>query len=225
MQDIMDILNKILELDDKSLQSLPDIVIEQFKMMVKNNLLPENISQRLEEVFHFTEQDKIKQTNTGKITKGKNQKVVWINQAANYKANHEINSYVISVSCGTGCYRHIQISENSTLFALHTAILDAFEFEDDHAHAFFMDNKIWSNVDAYFLEGLDDTDRNTCDYKLYQINLSIGQKFKYVFDFGDEWLFQCKVLRMVNGDTEIPLIKRSKGEPPQQYVEWDEWDE
>lgn len=225
MQDIMNILNKVLELDDESLQSLPDIVTEQLKMIVKNNILPENISQRLEEVFDFTEQEQINHNNTRKTTKGKRQKVVSINQATSYKANHEIHSYVISVSCGIGCYRHIQISENSTLFELHTAILDAFEFDDDHAHAFFMDNKIWSNVDAYFSEGLDDTDRYTCDYKLYQINLSVGKQFKYVFDFGDEWLFQCKVLRMVNGDTEIPLIKRSKGEPPQQYGDWDDWDD
>ena len=38
-----------------------------------------------------------------------------------------MGSYVISVSVGTGCYRHIQISKNATLYKLHEAILDAFE--------------------------------------------------------------------------------------------------
>ena len=47
-----------------------------------------------------------------------------------------MGSYVISVSVGTGCYRHIQISQKASLFRLHEAILEAFEFEDDHAHAF-----------------------------------------------------------------------------------------
>jgi len=55
-----------------------------------------------------------------------------------------MGSYVISVSLGTGCYRHIKISSSATLFRLHQAILNAFEFEDDHMHAFFMDNKRWS---------------------------------------------------------------------------------
>lgn len=53
-----------------------------------------------------------------------------------------MGSYVISVSAGTGCYRHIQISKSATLYRLHKAIISAFDFEDDHAHAFFMDTII-----------------------------------------------------------------------------------
>ena len=37
-----------------------------------------------------------------------------------------MESFVISVSLGTGCYRHIQISANATLYKLHQAILKAF---------------------------------------------------------------------------------------------------
>ncbi len=35
-------------------------------------------------------------------------------------------SYVISVSLGTGCYRHIKIDADSALSQLSSAILDAF---------------------------------------------------------------------------------------------------
>ncbi len=49
-----------------------------------------------------------------------------------------MGSYVISVSAGTGCYRHIQISKTATLHRLHKAIIAAFDFEDDHEHAFFI---------------------------------------------------------------------------------------
>ena len=55
-----------------------------------------------------------------------------------------MKGYVISVSLCTGCYRHIQIAASATLYRLHKAILDAFEFVDDHMHAFFMDNHLWS---------------------------------------------------------------------------------
>lgn len=61
-----------------------------------------------------------------------------------------MGSYVISVSAGTGCYRHIQISKTATLHKLHKAIINAFDFEDDHEHAFFMDNKYWAAMRPSF---------------------------------------------------------------------------
>lgn len=58
-------------------------------------------------------------------------------------------TYIISVSLKKGCYRHIEISSDIILFELHEEILYAFEFIDDHAHAFFMDNRAWSQEQAY----------------------------------------------------------------------------
>ena len=136
-----------------------------------------------------------------------------------------MGSYVISVSLGTGCYRHIQISANATLYKLHQAILKAFEFEDDHEHAFFMDNHVWSSADAYFSSKAEAGDRLTKKYTLKNLQLAKGQKFKYVFDFGDEWEFQCKVLRESEEDTKTPLVIRSVGESPEQYPEWEEYEE
>ena len=140
-----------------------------------------------------------------------------------------MGSYVISVSLGTGCYRHIQISKNATLYKLHEAILDAFEFVDDHAHAFFMDNKTWSHADAYYSIKIDGHERLTKGRKLEKLNLAKGSQFKYVFDFGEEWRFQCKILRELEEDTKTPVVIREVGEAPFQYGEpdWDgeEWDE
>lgn len=50
----------------------------------------------------------------------------------------------ISVSLCKGVYRYMEISSESTPEELHSAILEVFEFLDDHAHAFFLDNKAWS---------------------------------------------------------------------------------
>ena len=57
--------------------------------------------------------------------------------------------------------------------------------------------------------------------------MTAGRKFKYVFDFGDDWTFQCRVLRELDEITAEPVIIRKKGEAPPQYPEWDEedWDE
>ena len=131
-----------------------------------------------------------------------------------------MRSYVISVSAGTGCYRHIQISKSATLYKLHKAIISAFDFEDDHAHAFFMDNHYWSGYAAFFSMKMHGDERLTKSYKLEKLNLVKGDQFKYVFDFGDEWRFQCKVLREVDEQLDIPRVIRSVGESPEQYPQW-----
>ena len=128
-------------------------------------------------------------------------------------------SYVISVSAGKGCYRHICISADATLFDFHAEILDAFDFIDDHAHAFFMDNRIWSDLDSYYAEQIEDELRHTSDYTLGSLNLIAGKAFKYVFDFGEEWEFSCKVLRVHDDPCIKPAVVRRCGESPIQY-EW-----
>lgn len=136
-------------------------------------------------------------------------------------------SFVISVSLGAGCYRHIHINKDATLRDLSAAILYAFQFDDDHLHAFFMDNKAWSEADAYYdptvAEGGERL-RYTEKYKLSRV-LKVDKKFVYIFDFGDDWRFSCKVLRedpqSIEGDAFAEVI-RAKGEAPEQYPGTDE---
>ncbi len=132
-------------------------------------------------------------------------------------------SYVISVSLGTGCYRHIKISSNATLDCFAQAVLDAFEFDNDHLYAFFLNNKRWDNGDAYYSDNADSADRLATHYKLKQVGLTAGKKFLYLFDFGDDWTFNCKVLRILEEETKKPEVIRSKGEAPEQY--YDEYEE
>ncbi len=136
-----------------------------------------------------------------------------------------MKSYVISASLGAGCYRHIRIGDQETLDRLHELILDAFDFDDDHAHAFFMDDRYWSDVRAYFSDYLDDGEKYSSDVTLRQLRLKKGDKFKFLFDFGDEWRFQCRVLRELEERTDIPGVIRTVGEAPEQYPDWEEDDE
>jgi len=147
------------------------------------------------------------------------------------KKPEENMSFVISVSLDKGCYRHIQITQEATLEELSSVILQAFAFDDDHMHAFFMDNKAWSEADCYYMNPMDEKEgndeRHTCDYMLHQV-MQTGSKFKYVFDFGDNWQFQCKVLSEKPWDAPSPgdtlldsyaLVLREVGEAPAQYGE------
>lgn len=130
-------------------------------------------------------------------------------------------AYVISVSLYKGCYRHIKISGGATLCELSSAILDAFEFDDDHAHAFFMNNKKWDDSESYFSSEIEDEERFTDKFTLDKLSLQEGRQFKYLFDFGDEWTFQCKVLHILDEKVELPIVIRTVGEAPSQYEAMD----
>ena len=141
----------------------------------------------------------------------------------------KMRSYVISVSVGKGCYRHIRIDADNTLSQLCEAILDAFEFDNDHLHAFFMDNRVWSrNLYACYWSDPDEEEMDgnvnpsTYEVTLRSLKLSEGQKFLYLFDFGDEWRFSCRVLKVLDEQTKDAQVVRSVGEPPEQYPSWDE---
>lgn len=210
-EEMADMLDELLEMDSEQLDMLPEGMVKQFGMLVEQGVLPDEMEQKLKQLFHFKDAGEPEPRKS----KGKRKKVAVPEQ-----------SYVISVSIRTGCYRHIQISGRSTLLELHSAILEAFGFDDDHAHAFFMDNKVWSENDCYYVEGIESYYRTTKKYKLDQVGLYQGMQFKYLFDFGDEWTFQCKVLRILEGGTDEPSIVRSKGKAPEQYADWDgEWDD
>ncbi len=125
-------------------------------------------------------------------------------------------SYVISISPYAGCYRHIRLSADNTLDDLHEIIQSVFRFDNDHLYAFFMDNRKWSRTAAYFSPHYD-AGPCAADFLLRDFSLSRGQKFLYLFDFGDEWTFSCRVLRVLEEDTRDFDILRSKGDVPGQY--------
>ena len=135
-------------------------------------------------------------------------------------------SYAISVSLATGLYRHIRISADSTFDELSRAILSAYGFDNDHLHAFFLDNRFWSRNDDACLWYEPESESEPSTSEVLLRGLTQGAQFKYLFDFGDEWRFSCKVLRVVEEPTPVPTVIRSVGAAPAQYPEWDdEWDE
>ncbi|KAK8880438.1 hypothetical protein M9Y10_003112 [Tritrichomonas musculus] len=126
-------------------------------------------------------------------------------------------SFVISVYIRPRCYRNIQISGENTLHQLSSVILDSFDFMDDHNHAFFMDDEPWSDQNCYYRYGDENNRQSTAEVTLNQVGLTEGQNFLYIFDFGDEWQFECRVLHILNENTRRPIILEAHGTPPEQY--------
>lgn len=210
LEEAAEIIDRLFEIGQEGLDGLPSGILEQMRLLAQQGVLPDASSEKLEQLLdpgyrRKPEKKKSKVTQMKSVAK---------------------ESYVISVSLGRGCYRHIRISGSSTLFQLHEVILESVGFDDDHAHAFFMDNRSWSDWDSYYSRGVDTGLRLTDRAKLEKIGLYKEKPFKYVFDFGDEWTFQCKVLRVLEGDTGAPEVIKSKGEAPPQYGDFsDDWDD
>lgn len=195
LDEIEALLDKLLELDESQFHTIPAEIMDLLESLEEQELLPGHLAEKLNRILHP--------------------------QPYSLSKSAPARSFLISVSLEPGCYRHIQISGSDTLLELHTAILDAFGFVDDHAHAFFMDNISWSDADSYYAEGLEPGLRITRKYTLDKARFHKGMHFKYVFDFGDEWTFQCKVLRVLDENTDEPMVIKSKGDNPEQYPDWD----
>lgn len=126
---------------------------------------------------------------------------------------HKTRAYVVSVSLGTGCYRHIRVNDTETLSDFADYILQAFDFYNDHLHAFFMNNRCWSIEDAYYCEDADESYCPTTEETaLYKAVKEAGHKFKFLYDYGDEWVFQCRLLRIEDSPADYPEVIRSKGD-------------
>ena len=52
---------------------------------------------------------------------------------------------------------------------------------------------------------------------LGRLGLEKGDKFKYLFDFGDEWRFQCRVMQELEEKTKSFRVIKAVGDPPAQY--------
>jgi len=130
--------------------------------------------------------------------------------------------YTFKVSLYSGLWRKINISHNHYLSDLHLAIQEAFDFDDDHLYAFYIGGKRKTGKAIYCAyveeEGKTADEINIADLRLFR-----GQKIFYLFDFGHEWWFDIKLLKI---DKESPLpaqpvIVGSEGESPEQYPVWE----
>lgn len=134
-------------------------------------------------------------------------------------------NYIFKVSLSRNVWRKIEISSYDTLHDLHNVIQQAFEFDNDHLYAFFMDNKRFSKnryISPYAEEG-----PYANEIKIEELSLEKNQEFMYLFDYGDEWIFNVKLTEIKEKGNIIlmkPEIIESKGDAPNQYPSYDDDD-
>ncbi len=129
--------------------------------------------------------------------------------------------------------RTIQVRGNQTLHALHNAIFDAFDREDEHMYEFQVGGKKPMDPKArcYVLPMAMDSpfeDRkpagNVTRATIGSLGLKKGQAFYYWFDFGDDWWHQINVAAIEDKAPpgKYPKVIKRVGESPPQYIDWDE---
>jgi Plasmid pRiA4b ORF-3-like protein len=130
---------------------------------------------------------------------------------------------------GQGVWRELELAANQTLEDLGEAIPLAFGFTDPHLWAFFLSGKAWDRATEYalrpstgFLGGAQA--RAAGRVRLRDVPYPGGdgpREFLYLFDFGDEWRFRVKLVRVTPTLTPgepYPRLVASHGQAPPQYA-------
>ncbi len=138
-------------------------------------------------------------------------------------------------------YRDIEIRSDKTLYHLAEAILDAFDFDMDHAFGFYSDLG-WDYYDSPVRYELF-TDMGMSDdwgdfggrpkakgvkrTRLSVVFTELKQKMQFLFDYGDDWRFEIE-FRSFGERTKgaaYPRILAAKGPSPEQYPDWEDDEE
>lgn len=137
------------------------------------------------------------------------------------------------VDAETDCWREVEITPEKTLEKLAEGIVNAFNFDFDHAFGFYdrLDERYFDSSDKYELfadmdDGFDqgNTAKSVRKTKTKDVFTAIGQKMQFVFDYGDEWRFLIEYIG--NGEKvprkRYPSLVQSHGTAPEQYPDWEE---
>lgn len=108
----------------------------------------------------------------------------------------------------------LAVPTTARMTALHDALQEAFGWQDDHLYSFWLDGSFWGAPESEVTSPVEhDSDARSAVLPLRELDLRVGQRLAYVFDFGDEWRVML-TLREVVDDRLPPVIERTGQAPP-----------
>ena len=115
----------------------------------------------------------------------------------------------------------IEIDDSSTTEDLHYVIQQAVEFDDDHLYEFYVANSHRSN-NRDIISTYEDAD-SVILARIFP--LTKGKKLFYLFDYGDNWVFQVSLSRkapfVAKSGIQYPQLIGETGERPTQYPDYE----
>ena len=133
--------------------------------------------------------------------------------------------FVFKVSLDKKTWRRIAVSSNDVLDDLHDAIQKAFKFDNDHLYEFSFRNRF--GITQRVPHPMCEEEFSTDEFKIKNLPLRIGEKMEYVFDFGDHWQFTVELEKIEPPNPKFKKAKiiESHGKAPEQYPDWEDYDE
>ena len=127
--------------------------------------------------------------------------------------------------------REIEILENANLYKLAEAVVDAYDFDFDHAFGFYssMEEDYFKSKRMYELfadmvnQGIEPTDAKSVEKtKIGEVWEKLGDKMMMLFDYGDGWRFsiELKAFGEKIPKTKYPRVLKTVGTAPEQYPDF-----
>lgn len=131
-------------------------------------------------------------------------------------------TYIFKVSLGSRVWRRIAIAGSDDFEDLSSAILQAFDFDNDHLYRFTYKNRF--GVPVGINHPYVEEPPFTSEVQVGEIGIKPGTAMTYLFDFGDHWEFELALegIEPVDPKFGSPRILETRGEAPKQYSAWDD---
>jgi Plasmid pRiA4b ORF-3-like protein len=113
----------------------------------------------------------------------------------------------------------VAVGSHQHLTALHDVIQRAFGWLDDHLYSFWLDGRFWGDRDTEFTSPIvPDEGPRTADVPIIELDLAVGARMAYIFDFGDDWRVQIVLTEIHESDGGLyPRVLDQTGAAPPQY--------
>lgn len=128
-----------------------------------------------------------------------------------------VGKYTWRVSVGNP-WRRIEIPGELSLESLAAAILDAFDFDNDHLYHFEYRDQRGHKIEIVCPQ-INDASQWADEVAIQDLPLAEGANMTFVFDYGDNWQFTLKLESITEVDPKLKqakVIQRS-GTAPAQY--------
>jgi Plasmid pRiA4b ORF-3-like protein len=115
-------------------------------------------------------------------------------------------------------WRSVLVPAESTLFKLHRIIQETMGWTDSHLHQFVIGMDTYKIRDPHADFGMDGTSKNERTAELCQVVTGEGFRFRYDYDFGDNWkhtLVVEKVLAPESGTKYPRCVAGARACPPE----------
>ena len=112
-------------------------------------------------------------------------------------------------------WRQLIVPENFTFDKLHRLIQLVFGWEDYHLYQFCP--KGWGSNPVIAIPLKDDWEqpaKNAKSTKLNMIFIAAKQTYTYIYDFGDDWIHQITVEKILPDEIKSPVCIAGKGTCP-----------